>query len=890
MSATTVFDRLRNKSAIISAAVRFQCSALYPALFALICVISGTHGKEIYIPCILLLTAFSVFGGLFSPDLKVFLVPAFLIFTAIGMDVNDGHYEQYNESPTFDKGSLPVPVTCLCIMAAVLLYRIFTSGTLKKALRRKGLFFWGIILMDIALVLNGAFSSHHSLVGIGYGLLTAIPLTVFYLLFTAVLDSSKGGLGYACTTLFCLGYTVTLQILTIAYRLHIHKFLILASPKGRVLNRVLLTTAWGLPTVMAAVIALAIPAGLYLARSRRFSPFFILSSVLFFAMTVLINTRSAMGVGGVMLVIGLILCCTGGRNKRINRIVILTVAFAATATVLYYVLSEPEKTARLAEYLWRMMRLDPNVGTDMFFSGRLDLWRTGLKDFCNYPVFGAGFTSGDYGPTRVYFCMYHNIVIEFLGSMGAVGIFALAVHLKHILEALVRRNSPEKLLLLCVPLSVIGMSLVDNFFFYPNFQLVYAVFLGCAEIELERNRKKQLSHPTPVKKGEKPRVVFTFVEAGKGHIVPTRTVCEAFRKKYGDRCEIVESAFFTETGNKDLQKTEKLFTAAVRGHNLTPVMSILCKLANLIAGDCFMLHFLFSYTLSGMKATPLAIKHAEEMNAHLIYSAHWSIPYYVNKIKGKRPYTVLFCPDIVANGAFNVDCNNFLISNPEGFRRAREKRMFAGGNVTQVPFPTRKEVSAAKTRNKAEIRRALGIDSRFTVAFSDGGYGIARMGKTVNALIKTADVPMNVIALCGTNRELFEELTELASHCPRFINLIPIEYTEKIIDYLAASDLYVGKGGANSIAEPISLGVPVIITKCITYVETDIKNYYVRKIGGAVYIPNAKAAAKEICRFAKDPALLEPYRKNLAKLSVSEKDAETTADLLWQRLCELTEK
>ena len=37
---------------------------------------------------------------------------------------------------------------------------------------------------------------------------------------------------------------------------------------------------------------------------------------------------------------------------------------------------------------------------------------------------------------------------------------------------------------------------------------------------------------------DKPRVVFPFVEAGFGHIMPMTAVSQAFEEKYGDRCEV----------------------------------------------------------------------------------------------------------------------------------------------------------------------------------------------------------------------------------------------------------------------------------------------------------------------------------------------------------------
>ena len=102
----TVFDKLRERCSVISFIVKLQNTALYPALFAIIVVLSATHGKEVYIPCAILLTAISIFAGLFSSDLKVFLVPAFLIYYALGSDIPDNYYAGYNALPPFDISSV----------------------------------------------------------------------------------------------------------------------------------------------------------------------------------------------------------------------------------------------------------------------------------------------------------------------------------------------------------------------------------------------------------------------------------------------------------------------------------------------------------------------------------------------------------------------------------------------------------------------------------------------------------------------------------------------------------------------------------------------------------------------------------------------------------------
>ena len=473
--------------------------------------------------------------------------------------------------------------------------------------------------------------------------------------------------------------------------------------------------------------------------------------------------------------------------------------------------------------------------------------------------------------------------------MGLVGITAFIYHLKHGLELIFRKFDLSRILVLFVPILILSMSLLDNFFFYPNFIIVYAVFLACAELMLEKKRQEALANVKRVEKSKRPRVLFPYVEAGKGHIVPERTVCEVFKKKYGDRVEVVESNFFTETGNADMQKTEQLFKNSVESSNRSPIMGMLFVLGNLVGGDTFSVHTLLSLTLSGRKANPLAIKHLEELDADVIYTTHWSIPYYVNQLKGPRPYTISFCPDVTANGMFDVDANNFLMSNSIGYNKVMRYRMYAGGNITQVPFPIRPDTEAHRAEGKKEeLRAALGIpQDEFVVTLCDGGYGLARLEKTVKYLIRQ-NTPMTIIALCGMNEALARKLKNLRT--PEGIKLISLGFTDKVLDYICVADLFAGKSGANSMAEPAALGVPIVITNCSSHVEISIKHFYVHTLGGGVYIPSARRAAKKIAHFAQNRGELVKYRQNLLSNPIASYDAEATADLIWQRVVEVWEQ
>lgn len=896
----TVFDKIREKNKIISFLVRLQNSSFYPIFFAFLCVISGTHGKEVYLPCIWFLTLTVVFGGLFSDDFKIFLVPALLLYYAIGFDTSLGFLTAtYTAAytPPFDPSSLPHFIICVVLILAVLIYKLFSSGLHKDILHKKGLFFWGIIAIDVALILNGIFSPYWTPMNLFYGVLMGSGLTLFYCVFLVILSHSKDIIAYACKILVCAGGMVVLQLAIRMLQLIITENVTLFDGSPIIQSRLFLSLAWGPPTIAGAVITLAIPAALYLARARRFPILSCLCALIFLCANFVINNRSALIFGGVTFVIGMIICCFKNRNKKQNRIFALSLVSCGILAIVAFFLIIDNPFGKI-QNIFNSMRLDFVFAEQSSFSGvfgaRAQIWLGGLRDFLKAPVFGVGFSVGrtmveTSTNTNIFDIMYHNVIIEFLGSMGLVGIIAFLYHLKHGLELIFRKFDWNRILILLVPTLILGMSLLDNFFFYPNFAIIYATFLACAELMLEEKRKEQLNNINKVKKGKKPRVLFPYVEAGKGHIVPTHVVCEIFKKKYGDKVEVIESKFFTETNNEDMQKSERLFKKAVQSQNRSPVLSFLCKLGNIIAGNTFMLYVLLSLSISGKKTNPLAVKHIEELDANVIYATHWSIPYYVNQIKSPRPYTILFCPDVLSNGAFDVDCNNFLISNSIGYKKVMHYRMYAGGNVNQIPFPIRPESEFYRSEEtKSAIREKLGIPKdEFVVTLCDGGYGMARLEKTVKHLLNLK-TPMTVIALCGMNEALCEKLKTLT--VPDGMRLISLGFTDKVLEYIAVANVFVGKSGANSMAEPAALGVPIIVTKCSTYIERGIKNFYVHTLKGGMYIPSSRLAAKKIAHLSKHREELNVYHQHLISNPIASYDAETTADLIWQRVLEVWEE
>ena len=96
------------------------------------------------------------------------------------------------------------------------------------------------------------------------------------------------------------------------------------------------------------------------------------------------------------------------------------------------------------------------------------------------------------------------------------------------------------------------------------------------------------------------------------------------------------------------------------------------------------------------------------------------------------------------------------------------------------------------------------------------------------------------------------------------ITFIPLPMTEKVLNYIASCDLFIGKGG-NSIAEPTFFGHASIISTLSTGIEKTIARYYEKVVGSAIICTNVKKIIKYIHMFSENPELLKKYEMNALK-------------------------
>lgn len=378
---------------------------------------------------------------------------------------------------------------------------------------------------------------------------------------------------------------------------------------------------------------------------------------------------------------------------------------------------------------------------------------------------------------------------------------------------------------------------------------------------------------------KKIRVLFPFVEAGLGHIMPMRAIIETFSEKYGDRVEVVASEFFTETGDSHLAKYEQTLSNQVRTYNRVPAIGHCATLSCEFFGTA--LSSFCSMRVIGPVAASRGIEHMRELKPDVVFSTHWATNYYAEKLKENKPLTIVYCPDARLNKLFDYKSDLVLISMPKGYELGLRSRRYNEDNLKLVPFLIRNEAFGI-TESKKELRRRLGVpEDNFTVVMAEGGYGIGKMKKICELLVKER-FPLTVLPVCGKNAELFDYLKTLKSTSE--VTFRPYGYTERILELEAAADLFCGKSG-NILAEPTFFGVPSVVTHFANSIEKYIADHYINTVGCAIKEFSPQKAVDLIRSFAEDGSLLEPYRR--AALGYHDHfGAETAADVIWEKITE----
>jgi len=214
------------------------------------------------------------------------------------------------------------------------------------------------------------------------------------------------------------------------------------------------------------------------------------------------------------------------------------------------------------------------------------------------------------------------------------------------------------------------------------------------------------------------------------------------------------------------------------------------------------------------------------------------------KFKGKLVNVVT---DFIAHSFWMVRSSDYFIGAIQRTKNDLLSRGVPEEKIKIFGIPCDPIFSISK--DKEMLIKKLGIEpGLFNVLIMSGGFGTGPMKEIVsemNNLEPGIRDNMQLIAICGKNEALFQELSKISASLK--VKVKPFGYMNNVDEFMEVSDIIVTKPGGLTISEALSKTLPMIIVQPILGQETrncEILTGY----GTAVKAGNTK----EVCRYIKE--------------------------------------
>ena len=355
----------------------------------------------------------------------------------------------------------------------------------------------------------------------------------------------------------------------------------------------------------------------------------------------------------------------------------------------------------------------------------------------------------------------------------------------------------------------------------------------------------------------KKRVLVTYVEAGFGHITTANSIADAIEALHDPNIEVIRKYTFKD--DPTLHKIEQRFVKDVKWANTFPLHNYIQMAATHIFGIHNSLPFVVNTIYR--RAKRIYLEQLAAIKPDIIIDTHYLTSFLATQYRDLMdPHVkvVTYDPDNNVHNWWNIRVDKFIVNCVLGFHDAL-KHDFTRKQLMIVPFVTRKEIMEV-TESKAFYREKYGLpQDRFTVMIAAGGYGKSGMNRVVKALVKHVKYPITLVAICGTNKRLYQKLQRMKDTVQTKVDIRPYEFVDKVYELNRAADVFLTKGGPNAMLDSALMGVPVgvyyfasNIEYVSTYLFTDVLN-----CGRSFY--QSWRIVKWINECVSDPEILDIY-------------------------------
>jgi len=351
-----------------------------------------------------------------------------------------------------------------------------------------------------------------------------------------------------------------------------------------------------------------------------------------------------------------------------------------------------------------------------------------------------------------------------------------------------------------------------------------------------------------------------MVEAGGGHKMPALAIKESIETLYPGQYQVDVIDFAKEAGANWGDKVIKGFWDwALARPELTTNLNVLLDSFNYLTRSNTVTRLLYQ------QFTRKGIRYILKYKPDIVFSTHFfcsSVALFARQ-RYNLPYKIFsYMTDPVRghNLWVNPEIEAVIVATPEACEylakqgEPREK-------IRIMPFPLNRKFFEEIDRKREEILSGLGLDpGRKTLLATSGGQGIGETSFYIKKLY-ISRFPFNIIAVCGKNQELYNELNALKESVRSDVPMAVLGFVDNMHELLDVSDLAIAKGGASTTLETLVKRVPTIFTHCAALHEKGNIDYCVNNRMGW-YAKNEKEFNAIIDQIL-GTDILEQYKRNI---------------------------
>ena len=121
--------------------------------------------------------------------------------------------------------------------------------------------------------------------------------------------------------------------------------------------------------------------------------------------------------------------------------------------------------------------------------------------------------------------------------------------------------------------------------------------------------------------------------------------------------------------------------------------------------------------------------------------------------------------------------------------------------------------------------------------------------------------PITVIAICGTNKRLFNSLQRQKNRVAPRIDLRPYEFVPNVYELNRAADILLTKGGPNAMLDSVLMGVPIGVFYCASDIEYQSMHLFTSILNCGRFFKTSYKIVRWINDCVTNPAILDIYKE-----------------------------